>query len=672
MKFFKDKESGAVLTLAVSVVVIMITLLSSVAMLNLVETDHVQTMYQHDMIQGELLLRSENWRTHLAIEYNKNRPIPGRKVEMTISDRMTTYEIGSTQETKIISNFLGYTVAEGKAIRSTVTAYRGRLNSTQSRSPVKRKTEKIITAESLAQYQYFTNVEVSENCDGNQEARAVKFWGPDVFYGKVHSNDDIWIQNAGGGNNGGWPTFYDFVSTSGILRHYPSAMHLEESGAPMEQIFRGEPEPGYQENVPEIVFEPTAIDIRTNGWNPFEPDVDIACVKINGESFSSWEGKVELVEVREIDVYSWYPMNSAQANAVIAAGGNWYEDSDKIWTNYVPIYDTLWSPGQTGYVSNQSVWCECELWIEGEIRGKQTWGSAENIYIIGDITYEGTPVGSAPDNEDNPNRDDYFGLVSEERIYTKYKHRDPETGAKISNNCNDLYIYGAYAAIGDGDVDLFGDMNCHYEGIFSFEYQHPHGSTPHFHGQSPYSLQDTFYTYIDLHKFIYPPSDFVPINLQGFVMHGNLPATNNMCGYPYESPGYINSYPNDNPLNYAIPYGTDYPWYNPVWPESSADIVNCTERGDLYIFGAIAQTRRGFIHRSGNDPYNHPTPFEWDLEQFHYDGTHPSTGYNKIYRYDSRFMVIQPPDFPEVYRGFGVNELTSYDQQTWYFITPDL
>ncbi|MCK4695079.1 MAG: hypothetical protein KAT74_04925, partial [Candidatus Cloacimonetes bacterium] len=86
--------------------------------------------------------------------------------------------------------------------------------------------------------------------------------------------------------------------------------------------------------------------------------------------------------------------------------------------------------------------------------------------------------------------------------------------------------------------------------------------------------------------------------------------------------------------------------------------------------GAIAQRRRGFVHRSGIDPYNHPDQYEWDIDEYHYDGTHPSTGYAKDYHYDQRFLFVQPPDYPQVYRGWGTNILSSFDEQTWFFKTP--
>ncbi|MEA2104823.1 MAG: T9SS type A sorting domain-containing protein [Candidatus Cloacimonadota bacterium] len=488
----------------------------------------------------------------------------------------------------------------------------------------------------LSKYQYFTNWEASENADGGIEAGKVKFWGQDEFFGKVHSNDDIWVQNVGG-----WPTFHALVTTAGYIMDDGTNARLDEGLE--DQIFLG----GLldkDDGIKEIPLEPNADLIRQNGIQPFAgADADIVYVKINGTSFESWLGDIQLVEVKSIPVLSWYPRNNSDVVAAINAGINWFEESDTVWVNEVAIYDTVWTPGPAIGVNNESVWVDAELWIEGSISGKQTWGSSGNAYLTGDITYSGTNPGDEPDDPDNPNYSDYFGLVSEGRIFVKYKHRDPETGEIQSPNCNGIYMYGVYAAIGEGDPSIWGELFCHHDGIFTFEYQHPHGSTPNFESISPYTGNDTTYTFIDLHKFIFPPDTNVPANIQGFLLHGNVP--NNpysMVGYPYENDAYLNSLPNSGPP-YIFPEGTDYPWYNPVWPESAEDIV--TERGEIHIWGSIIQRRRGYTHRSGSDPYNHPDQTEWNMEEYHYDGTHPPTGYGKDYHYDSRLSDIQPPDF---------------------------
>ena len=480
--------------------------------------------------------------------------------------------------------------------------------------------------EQMSSFQHFTNVEETENADG--DSFPLFFWGQDELFGPVHSNGDIWIYNMGG-----WPTFHEMVTTSGVFQITP--------GAPMDDIFLG----GWQENVPPKLFEPEANLIRENGIQPFDPTKEIVYVKIDGNSYQSMYGDIELVGIDSFKVYSWFPADAQQANDIINSGYNWYEDSDHIWTNYVPIYDTLWTQGPSGTIQDQSVWVESELWIEGQVEGKQTWGCADTVYIVGDITYNWTSIGSAPDDEDNPNLFDYFGLVSEGKILIKYKHKDPFNDMVLrEDNCDDIWLYGAYAAIGEGDENTHGELACHYDGIFTFEYQHPHGSTPDFIAPSPYTGNDTLYTYIDFHKYIFPPITGVPPDICDFLIHGGFPQSPyNMCGYPYESPEYIESFPNNAPT-YIYPYGTDHPWYNPVWPESAEDII--TERGTIHLYGSIAQRRRGYVHRSGIDPYNHPDQNEWDLDNFHYDGTHPSTGYNKDYHYDQRFKFVDLIDFP--------------------------
>ncbi|MBN1326625.1 MAG: T9SS type A sorting domain-containing protein, partial [Candidatus Cloacimonetes bacterium] len=498
-------------------------------------------------------------------------------------------------------------------------------------------------------FQYFTDTEKSVNEDGGLEAGLIKFWGPDVFFGHVHSNDDIWIQQAGGGNNGGWPTFWGPVTTAGIIRHFPTGMRLADSGAPMEEIFRGGT-PGWEENVGTVDLPETAVDIRENGLRPFETfDADVVYVKIDGYGYDSMLGYRELSRIDSFEVYSWYPHNAETAQAIINSGDNWFEDAEHIHTNNVPVYQMNWIQGPSGTLAGQSVWVENELWIEGAVGGMQTWGCADTVFITGDITYTNTPPGNPPDDPSNPNLSDYFGLVSEKQILIRYKHIDPWTNELRDDNCNDIYLYGAYAAIAKGDSLVYGEMSCHYDGIFSFEYQHPHGSTPDFLGISPYTGNDTLYTFIDLHKYIYPLNTIVLPAYEGFILHGNQPMSNQVCGYPYESNDYLSSYPNNsygNPeYQFQVPYGTDLPWYNPVWPESADDIV--FERGVIKLFGSVIQRRRGYIHLSGIDPYNHDGN-EWDPENFQFDGDHPSTGYWKDYRYDSRLLTTELVDFPRM------------------------
>ncbi len=490
---------------------------------------------------------------------------------------------------------------------------------------------------SLAEFQHFTEFEATENADGGIAASRLPFRGMDELYGPVHSNDFIWIQNMGG-----WPTFHSMVTTAEWIMDAATGARAIYS-APMDQIFLG----GFEEEILPYIQTGLA-DIRQNALALGTDDTDIVYVKLHDGSFDCMYGEIVSTGIDTFGVYSWFPHNTDLANAVVENGGNWYEDSDHIYTNYVTMYDTIWTDGPSFPVTNHSVWVnEAELWIEGEVYGAQTWASADTIFIVGNITYSNTDPGDPPDDPDNTNLTDYFGLASEKKILIRYKHKDPfDNMALRDDNCCNIMLYGAYAALGMGDTLVYGEMACHYDGIFTFQYQHPHGSTPNFAALSPYNTSlDTLYTFVDLHKYVFPQSE-LPSGLEGFNLHGGQPVVNQTCGFPYESPAYINSYPNNNPSDYVFPHGTDYPWYNPVWPESSDDIV--FERGQITMFGSLAQTRRGYIHRSGGDPYNHPGDNEWNLDEFHFDGDHGSTGYNKDYYSDARFASVQPPDFPRV------------------------
>ena len=690
MKKMLLNEKGSILVMAAAIVLAIISAVSAWSLVGMVSNSEIQTQYDHDAIQEELLLRSEALRSHYAIEQNSTYPPPPREVSILdeTGGRQTVYEIKNKKEQRFVTIFLGQAGEQAIAVKSFIEAKRGRPRSILYTSPVKRLTERLIRNESLAQYQYFSNFEKSENEEGNPN-ELVKFWGPDVLNGPVHSNDDIYIQHAGGGNNNNRPTFYSMVTTAGRAREFGSNQPYKEAyPTTWQEVFRG----GLQEsidNVQEIIFNPDAEELKANAqW--VGNGHDIVYAKINGGAIQLMYGDIVSLGTQEFEVYSWYPANHDEVMDVIDNGGNWFEDTDNIWTNEIVIYDTIWTDG--GALSagaSSAYWVnDAELWIEGNISNKMTWGCADTIFITNDITYTNTTIGDWPDgftgqydpqtnepiyNPENANPSDFFGLVSEQKIIIRYKHRDPfEDFVKQDWNCNGVYIYGAYAAMAEGDIGLYGNEACHYDGIFTFQYHHWHGSTPSFDSISPYTGNDTTYTYIDLHKYIFPPSiSYSPPALNGFKLHGNNPVpAYGTCGYPSESIAYATSYPNNGP-NYAVPYGTDYPWYNPVWPESAEDLVG--ERGTLHIYGAIAQRRRGYIHRSGTDPFNHPNN-EWDIQDYHYDGTHSlngaGTGYDKDYSYDNRLLYVQPPYYPQVYEGWGEVTTSSFSRKAWSYKSP--
>jgi hypothetical protein len=342
-----------------------------------------------------------------------------------------------------------------------------------------------------------------------------------------------------------------------------------------------------------------------------------------------------------------------------------------------------------------------------------TIGSKLDTYTLGNITYAGTPLlvepeatnvtsillpdGSGPDHgfPYHFNRTDFFGMVSERKIIIKYKYYDPETGEKRWDNsrsqAHSVYLYGAYSAQGSPDPAL-GAFAYKAEGVFTYEYQHPHGSPLPFWGYrykrlvignqvygvamdlTPQGYQDrVFIDNIALHRIKYPPNP-------GANVPNGFPTSQHTNGYPTISASAA--------LGWHSDY--DYPWYNPVYPEAVGPQENPNpqhqivwQRGTLWVVGAIAQRRRGFMNRSGSGGDSNPDQGSWNLGaydpigpehfpggQFVFGGTHWSTGYVKKYYYDERFIKIgPPPHYPQVYSGFGVQK-GDFNEETWNFRPP--
>jgi len=243
------------------------------------------------------------------------------------------------------------------------------------------------------------------------------------------------------------------------------------------------------------------------------------------------------------------------------------------------------------------------------------------MYLIGDILLNGTPVGTAPDSPTNTNRYDIVGLVSEGSILIKYGYVNPEDSVRVHPNCGGtgvtglnagINIYAALCALKKGDITQS-------DGVFSFEYQRPHPSVP------TVFAAGQFWTKIDLHRRRWPQNGANPW------------------------PGNI-----------------DFPWYNPLWPERQPYL----ERGDINLWGSVAQRRRGFVHRSpydneypSNGVWNVPIDFTGataiqnypdpvlgiTMQTINYPGaTGSGVGYAKNYHYDTRFYTTAPLNFPEV------------------------
>ncbi|MFO7659751.1 MAG: hypothetical protein R6V77_02460, partial [Candidatus Cloacimonadaceae bacterium] len=442
-----------------------------------------------------------------------------------------------------------------------------------------------------------------------------------VIYGKVHSNTDIWLKQLGGGTNNGWPTFHGPVYTAGQIQSFSGT-------PPYLQVFRA----GYWEHVSPLEFNPTADLIRAHGAAIGSTAYDtnrIMYVTVLGGSYTSWVGQVVNAGPDTADVWTQYPPR---------AGTYLFRNR---WTKY----DTMWTAGPTGASIGRSNIVYSKMWLKGNFQGAQTWCAVDTLYLNDNITLAGTQMGQAPDGSvtgSQTNRSDYVGIVSEKSIVIQYGYRDPQDSTRYKPNCDGnnqqgaIWIYAALCALGDGGGVPQKD------GIFTFEYQHPHPSVPAV--QLPNN--DYVWDKIDLHRRRYPPTGAAPW------------------------PGNI-----------------DLPYYNPLWPEG----FPYTERGTIHLWGSVAQRRRGYVHRNLADS-EYPNPNQvWNIPldlaggpagNIYVDpilgiqwraqnaplATGSGVGYStKDYHFDNRFSFVTPPDFPEVHVRGG---LTPFESEAWSLKKP--
>ncbi len=607
--------------IAIALALAIVGLMSAITMTLLAYMDTVSTRYDCDKLQQLNLLRSESTRA-LAIAENMETLndgiyLPAKSVTITCSHARNTF----TMRTRILKSEQGinegiYHFNEFRVL-SLVTQKGGSGSSYSINglpSPVKSFSETKIRRSTLSGYHYLTDIDRSLNNTNSY------FWGPDVVYGRVHSNTDIWIKQMGGGNNNGWPTFYGPVYTAGQIQSFSGT-------PPVQMVFRA----GYWEHVTPIEYNLTANEIRAHGRvigpSTYDPN-RILFVKVNGPVYSTMIGNVIQMGYDSTDVWTQYPP----------------PNGEYLYHNLYPHYDTLWTNGSSGSILNNSAIVYSKMWLQGRFQGAQTWCSVDTLYLTDDCYLAHTPLGSDPDGTtfgSTYNHTDLLGIVSEKSIIVKYGHKDPDSGDRLKPNCggsnNGIWIYAALCALGDGNGDF------HKDGAFTFEYQHPHPSAPAVRLGTNTHVWDK----IDLHRRRYPQTDASPW------------------------PGNI-----------------DYPYYNPLWPEG----FPYKERGAIHLRGAVAQKRRGYVHRGLSDP-EYPNPGStWNIPLDLCGGssnegyTDPilgitwmavnapnasggGIGYYKDYRYDYRFDLYSPPDFPEIYLRGGKSV---YDTGEWYFRKPPL
>ncbi len=398
------------------------------------------------------------------------------------------------------------------------------------------------------------------------------FTGITTIRGNFHTNTELKIIDAAGTANPdapNWPLFLGYT-TVGQTITYP-----DNTLPPMDLIFQG----GYSENVAKLEFNNN--DAVQNCLTPFgnmSNDNVLIYMNMTGESCTAYVGAIQTVGIDTLVIYDSYPPYGPVG--------------DSIGVNYITRKDTVWTEINIDFPDNQSILVPDVLYLKGQVSGRHTIYCKKSVYITGDITYNATCPGMSPDDEEDPNTTDYFGLISDGNIFISYGYYSPELGLYQKVNCNGIMLYGSYAAIKDNDNPLENS-------VFTFEYQHPHPST------EPCVYNNQYYDKIDLHLHKFPPDE-------------------------------------DNPW----PANLDYPYYNPLWPESAEHLT--FERGTINLFGSMAQVNAGYIHRSGSDLFNHSTPPVWDLENHLYGAIHQPTGYFSNYHYDKRLLYNAPPNFCQV------------------------
>lgn len=317
-------------------------------------------------------------------------------------------------------------------------------------------------SDNLTMPQYFTDLEQTWY-GGN-----IYFFGQDTLNGVMRSNSDIWIRQAGGGPNNGWPIFNDLVMTSGQIRDY-------SGGYPPEYVFVG----GLMENVPTLAMPTLNTDQATIvGPTEYNPNYFVF-VTVSGSTYHARLARIT-ERVEQMPYYSVYPA----ANLGTPLGTNTYTTRDTLWV------DLGTATCGTGHFHSPN-----QLWISGVFSGHQTWSSDGKIMIKNDILLSGTAPGTDPavDAEDS------VTLITTKDIEVKYGYTDPVTGERIHlarDDQNPIYIYA--------NVIALGNSNDPRSGKFTFEYQRPHPSVPDL------MFDGDLWNKIDLHRRPYPPTATSP------------------------------------------------------------------------------------------------------------------------------------------------------------------
>lgn len=404
--------------------------------------------------------------------------------------------------------------------------------------------------------------------------------GTEYFSGPVFVNGDLWITNSPGSANPyapGWPRFDGPVFCAGEVRAHGGGNY------PPNVIFQG----GLYENQANAVL-PSSDAVRRHGQrvgpSAYSPN-HIVYIEVNGDTYTGMLGIVQQPRREHREVWPSYPMGS---------------DQPPVTVNHYTVCDTVWTPIPSGYCANRGNFVNSKLWVKGHFSNKQVWAAADTICIIGDITLDGVTPGLPPTNAN-----DAVTLISEKSILLKYGYKSPIDNTRIHPLCradsDPIYIYANLVALGDGQGIEEKD------GVFSFEYQHPHPSIPDLRVSIP-SAVDSLFTDLDLHRNYYPQT----------------------TQHPW--PGWL-----------------DYPWYNPLWPEAHPYLG----RGTVKHYGGVYQRRWGKLWgRRAPDPNHNPNNL-WDIGFGKYGG--PSNEQSQeiiLWQDPPQSIILQSMNYP------GASQLT--------------
>lgn len=211
-----------------------------------------------------------------------------------------------------------------------------------------RKVKAQIRKRSFLNYLYLTDHETVEGTGST-----IWFITGDVIHGPMHSNDTIHIN--------GNPVFERKVTTSGTIYQRPGS-HPD---------FQQE----YEENVPPLDFPPANTELKLTA---------------------------------QVDGYYYYGETIIYLNSdgtlTIDNNDNTGQSTGPVGTCFLPSNGVVYVDGVVGQKGNKN---NGDIYIEGELSGRLTVASANNIYVTDDLTYH--------DSEE-----DMLGLVAQNFVYINH------------------------------------------------------------------------------------------------------------------------------------------------------------------------------------------------------------------------------------------------------------